>query len=237
MFDTKPAIPIAQLTLKEKEHLLDDIWAFRFTPSVPQQWIAGQYMSVELPHEHPDGKGTKRWFTISSIPADGFMQITTRITDSSFKQALAALPAGGQLPLLDQPHGNFVWQDTGRPMLFIAGGIGITSFRSILRQRAHDRASLDVHLMYGNRTDAIAFKEEFDGYAASDPNFRVDYVIGEPLTVSKLTELAPKLHDAMVYISGPTIMATQLGKELESVGLPSEQLKQDFYPSYSTQNY
>lgn len=225
------------LTLKEKEHLLDNIWAFRFTPSEPQSWIAGQYISVELPHDNPDGKGTKRWFTVSSAPFEGIMQITTRITDSSFKQNLAAMPIGGELILLDTPHGEFIWQDTDKPMVFLAGGIGITSFRTILRQRAHDKLPLTVHLIYGNRTDSIAFKEEFDGYAANDPNFKVDYVVGAPLDVTHIKELAPNINSSVVYISGPTAMAKALSTELEEAGLPAQQIKQDFYPSYGVENY
>ena len=125
------------LLLQEKEHLVADVWAFRFKPSEPLSWTAGQYLSVELPHDNPDGKGTKRWFTISSAPYEQIVQITTRLTGSTFKDALMALPIGGQLLLLDQPHGEFVWQDSDSPLVFVAGGIGITSFRSILRERAH----------------------------------------------------------------------------------------------------
>lgn len=228
---------MVQLILKEKEHLTDNIWAFRFIPSKPQTWIAGQYMSVELPHENPDGKGTKRWFTISSAPYEDIIQITTRITDSSFKHALAALPVGGELNLLDEPHGKFVWQDTDKPMVFVAGGIGITSFRSILRQRAHEGLPLTVELVYGNRTDDIVFKEEFDRYAANDPHFKVQYVVGEPLTAAKLAELVPHLNDSVVYVSGPAAMVKVLNAELTAAGLPEEQLKGDFYPAYTAKNY
>jgi ferredoxin-NADP reductase len=225
------------LTLKEKEHLIDDVWAFRFIPGEPQTWIAGQYMSVELLHDHPDGKGTKRWFTISSAPFEEIMQITTRITNSSFKRALSTLSIGGHLDLLDEPHGDFVWQDTNKPMVFIAGGIGITSFRSILRQRAHDHLPLTVHLIYGNRTNDIVFKEEFDSYAANDANFKVDYVVGEPLTVATIKELAPQLNESLVYVSGPTLMVKLLGEDLKKAGLPEQQFKEDAYPSYSSKNY
>ena len=71
------------LRLKEKEHLADNIWAFRFTPGQPLSWTPGQFIRIEIPHDNPDKEGTKRWFTISSTPHDGFMQITTRITFSS----------------------------------------------------------------------------------------------------------------------------------------------------------
>lgn len=226
-----------QLTLKEKEHLIDDVWAFRFKPEQPEKWAAGQYISVELPHDNPDGKGTKRWFTVSSAPYETIIQITTRVTNSSFKQALAALPIGGQLIQLDEPHGDLIWQDTDTPLVFIAGGIGITSLRSMLRQRAHDGQPLNVTLAYGNRTKAIPFKQELDSYAANEPGFTVHYVVGQPLTAARIAELAPGLNESLVYISGPTGMSKALSDELVAAGLPAGNLKQDFYPAYTPANY
>ena len=224
------------LKLIEKEHLTDNVWAFRFEPSKPLKWVAGQYISVELPHDSPDGEGTKRWFTISSAPFEKIVQITTRVTHSTFKQALSKLHIGGELQLLDKPHGDFVWQDSSLSVVFIAGGIGITSFRSILKQRAHDRLPLTVELIYGNRTSDIAFKEELDAYAAHDPAFKVQYVVGEPLTAPRLIELVPDLLASLVYISGPApVVAT--GAKLKVAGLPADQLKQDFYPTYNDRNY
>jgi ferredoxin-NADP reductase len=106
-----------------------------------------------------------------------------------------------------------------------------------LRQRAHDSLPIKATLIYGNRTDVIVFKEELDGYAASNPSFTVHYVVGAPLSVAKITELVPGINQSLVYLSGPTIMASALSDELEVAGLPATQLKQDFYPSYSQQNY
>ncbi|HSX00895.1 MAG TPA: FAD-dependent oxidoreductase, partial [Candidatus Saccharimonas sp.] len=177
------------LTLVSKTHLTDNIWSFRFKPSEPLTWTPGQFIYVELPHEHPDAEGTKRWFTVSSAPFEGLIQITTRITGSTFKQALANVPEGGEVPLIDPPDGDFIWTDTDRPLVFVAGGIGITPFRSILAQRAHDRAPLAVTLIYGGRTDDLPFRAEFDAYAITNPEFRVQYVIGQPLTAAKLAEL------------------------------------------------
>jgi len=225
------------LTLINKIQLADDVWAFRFKPSEVQQWVAGQYMSIELPHNNPDSKGAKRWFTISSIPADRIMQITTRITNSSFKHALAAMPEGGHINLLGPPIGNFTWQDTDKPIVFVAGGIGITAFYSILRQRAHDGLPLQAHLIYANRTDDITFKKEFDDFAANNPEFKVDYVVGKPLTLRSLAELAPSITGSMVYIAGPTMMVKQLSDGLEASGLPYKQIKQDSFSSYNIQTY
>lgn len=229
--------PAFGLKLAEKENLVDNVWAFRFEPTTPLTWIAGQFIRVELPHDNPDAEGTKRWFTVSSAPYEGIVQITTRITDSTFKQALAALPVGDRLPLLEKPDGDFVWQDSGKPLVFIAGGIGVTPFRSILKQRAHEHLPLNVTLVYGNRTDAIVFKDEFDGYAAQDLEFKLRYVTGEPLTAEKLAALVPELNSALVYLSGPEPMVEALGDQLRAAGLAAEQLKQDFFPNYTDTNY
>jgi len=225
------------LKLKEKENLVDNVWAFRFESSEPFTWVAGQFIRVELPPDNSDEEGTKRWFTVSSAPFEGIIQITTRVTDSTFKQALAALLIGGKLHLLEKPDGDFVWEDSNKPLVFVAGGIGITPFRSILKQRAHDRQHLNVTLMYGNRTDAIVFKDEFDSYATQDSEFQIHYITGEPLTATKLAELEPNLNGSLVYVSGPEPMVEALGDELKAAGLPKAQLKQDFFPNYTAENY
>jgi ferredoxin-NADP reductase/YHS domain-containing protein len=225
------------LKLIEKENLVDNVWAFRFEPTTSLTWEAGQFIRIELPHDKPDAEGTKRWFTVSSAPYEGIVQITTRVTGSTFKQALAALPIGDRLPLLEKPDGDFVWQGSDKPLVFVAGGIGVTPFRSILKQRAHDNLPLSVTLVYGNRTDAIVFKEEFDKYTTQDSEFKVQYVTGEPLTATKLSELVPNLNFSLVYVSGPEPMVESLGDQLKVIGLPEAQLKQDFFPNYTEASY
>ena len=77
-----------RLILEEKYHEIADVWVFRFRPETPMQWSPGQFMRFEIPHDKPDAKGIERWFTISSAPYEGVIQITTRISSSTLKQAL-----------------------------------------------------------------------------------------------------------------------------------------------------
>ncbi len=225
------------LKLLTKTNFIDNVWAFRFEPSESFTWTPGQFIRVELPHDNSDHQGIKRWFTVSSPPYENVIQITTRITDSTFKQALSKLPTGGELTLLDKPDGDFVWEDTDKPRVFVAGGIGVTPFYSILKQRVHDKQPLDVTLIYSSRGDNVPFKQEFDAWAAQDSQFKVLYVMGEPMTAQKLTELVPDLNTSLVYLSGPEPMVEKLGDELRAAGLAEVQLKQDFFPNYSEQNY
>jgi len=225
------------LELIEKENLIDNVWAFRFEPTTPFTWIAGQFIRIEIPHDNPDAEGTKRWFTVSSAPYEDILQITTRVTESTFKQALAALPIGERLPLIEKPDGDFIWEDSDKPLIFVAGGIGITPFRSILKQRVYEGLPLNVTLIYGNRTDAIVFKDEFGSYTQADPQFRVHYITGEPLTAKKLAELVPELNKSLIYVSGPEPMVKALGDDLKKHALPETQLKTDEFPNYTESNY
>jgi ferredoxin-NADP reductase len=225
------------LKLIHKEQLVDNIWSYRFQPTEPLSWTAGQYVSVELPHDNPDEEGSKRWFTNAAAPYEGVVQITTRVTGSTFKQALAALAEGDELQLIENPDGDFVWQGSDLPMVFIAGGIGVTPFYSILKQRVYEQLPIDVTLIYGARTEAVAFKDELAQWSADNDNFNVKYVIGEPLTAEKLIELEPNLNQSLVYLSGPEPMVEALGESLKAHGLPEAQFKHDSFPNYNAQNY
>ncbi len=225
------------LSLIEKENLVDNVWAFRFKPNQSLSWIPGQFIRVELPHDDPDDEGPKRWFTISSTPHDGFIQITTRVTDTTFKQALAALSVGESVKLIEQPDGDFVWHDSDKPLVFIAGGIGITPFYSMLKARGHSGQPVSATLIYNGRTDDLPFKSDFDEASKRHPEFKVQYVVGEQLSAQKLIELVPSLMSSLVYISGPEPMVETLGHDLKASGLVDDQLKQDFFPNYSSTNY
>lgn len=225
------------LTLIEKEQLIENIWAFRFRPDGPFEWVAGQFARVELPHENPDEEGTKRWFTNSAAPYEGIMQITTRISTTTFKQALAKLDPGDTLQLIENPEGHFVWKDSELPIIFVAGGIGVTPFRSILKQRVHDGLPLNATLIYGGRTAELPFKGELEQWQALGNGLRVQYVIGAPLTAEVLAEAMPDLNSSLVYVSGPEPMVQALSKELAEQGLPERQIKRDEFPHYDETNY
>ncbi|HSX07699.1 MAG TPA: FAD-dependent oxidoreductase [Candidatus Saccharimonadales bacterium] len=225
------------LTLIEKQHLVDNIWTFRFKPDGIFTWTAGQFVRVELPHENPDGEGTKRWFTNAAAPFEGVMQITTRITDTTFKQALSKLEPGDTLQLVEKPDGDFTWQDSDLPIVFVAGGIGITPFHSILKQRAHDGLPLNVTLIYGSRTPDVPFTGEIAAWQALNPDLKVQYVAGEPLTAASLAKMVPNLHSSLVYVSGPEPMVEALANDLKSQGQPEAQIKRDEFPNYNQTNY
>lgn len=226
-----------KLTLVDKQNLTANVWSFRFKPTRPLSWTAGQYIWVELLHDNPDAEGARRWFTISSAPYEEIVQITTRITDSTFKQALRALPLGGGLELLEKPDGDFIWHDTLLPKVFVAGGIGITAFHSMCKERVHDGLPLNTTLLYANRDENIAFKNEFDDWAQHHSEFELRYLTGVQLSADSLVEQQPTILHSLVYLSGPEAMVKSIGDQLLERGLPQAQLRLDALLNYTPQNY
>jgi len=226
-----------KLIFENKKQIVDNVWTFEFRSSEPNTWTAGQYIHIDLPHNQPDEKGTSLYFTISSAPFENVIQITTRITDSSFKQSLSQLSKGAELTLLEKPKGDFIWYDSDRPIIFIAGGIGVTPFYSIIKQRVFDGLPLKITFIYVNRNNDVPFKEVFDQWAANDSTFIINYQIGSPLSVEYLVAKCPDINSSFVYLSGPESMVETIGANLQKNGLPKSQLKQDYFPNYSENNY
>ncbi len=227
-----------KLTLTNKTPLIDNVWAFVFEADEEMDYTAGQYVRVQLDHDNPDDEGPKRFFTNSAPPYEGVVQITTRLTGSTFKNALADLSVGDDSLQLIQPHeGEFVWQDTDRPIVFVAAGIGVTPYYSILLQRVREGKRIPATLLYNGRSELLPWRNEFAALAESNPEFNVQYQIGERVTPETLKEQFPNLHESLVYLSGPEPMVEEVGEGLKKNGLLEDQLMQDWFPNYDSGNY
>lgn len=227
-----------KLSLISKANLIGNIWSFVFELEESQQYEAGQYVRVQLDHANPDDEGPKRFFTNSAAPYEGVVQITTRLTDSTFKNALSRLKEGDDDLEMVKPHeGDFVWEDTDRPTIYVAGGIGVTPYHSILKQRVHDGKPIPVTLLYNGRNMDLPWIDYFAELSASHPEFSVVYQIDERISRETLRSRFPLLNESMVYLSGPEQMVDDVGKQLTEGGLPEDQLKQDWFPNYDGENY
>ena len=136
----------------------------------------GQYFWVTLldpPYE--DDKGPRRHITVVTSPNDrGVLGLATRLRDSAFKRSLAELAVGADVEV-EQPKGNFLLpEDASQPYVFIAGGIGITVFRSMLRYIAEEDLPHRVTLVYSNRDrESTAFLDELQELESALPNLRL----------------------------------------------------------------
>jgi ferredoxin-NADP reductase len=223
-----------KLTLVEKRHETADTKSFLFQPEGDLTWKAGQYLHYKLPHANPDDRGIERYFSISSAPFEKRVMLTCRFAPkgSSFKRALDALPVGDKIEC-DPAEGDFVVEDASKPMVFIAGGIGITPFRSILLQLDSRKQQPDILLLYANRTEDIPFRIELDGVAKRMTKLRIKYFIGDHrLDGNAIRSSVIDLVRRKVYVSGPEPMVESIDRTLKGLGISEAEIMNDFFPGY-----
>lgn len=183
---------------------------YRFAPSRPLRFEAGQYLELHLPHA-ADIRGTRRTFSIASAPeraaaAEPLVAIGMRTPEagSSFKATLATLEPGTPIRAT-QVAGDFVLpRDPGIPLIMIAGGIGITPFASQLASLAERGEQRDiVMVVVSSNPGEVLYREAIEGAGA-----RLIELAPDQLTPDALRELAPDLATRRGYVSGaPSIVA------------------------------
>lgn len=144
--------PVYALRLKTRSEVAERTLEFRFDKPPGMTFKAGQFMDLTLidPPE-TDAEGNTRGFSINSAPDDPELTFTTRLRDTAFKRGLQTMPLGAEIKV-EGPFGNLtLHNDPSRPAVLLAGGIGITPFRSIVRRAAHEKLPHRIFLFYSNR--------------------------------------------------------------------------------------
>lgn len=223
------------------EDIARNITTFWFKPMQPVRYVAGQFIELILPHPSPDKRGIKRWFTLSSSPSEELLSITTkRATEngSTFKQTLFGLKSG-ETVMMSEPMGDFVLpKDPLQPLVFIAGGIGITPMRSMIKWLHDNQQQRTIHLLYAaNNLDEVAFRDLLNTYGTP-----TEIILSAPpkswkgqngrLDASKVLQLTPNVDNKLYYLSGPEPMVETLGKELAAQGVDKRRIIGDYFPNY-----
>lgn len=220
-----------------------NIRTFYFRPEEPVRYTAGQYTELKLPHPHPDKRGVRRWFTLSSPPDGELLTITTKYAgdddSSSFKRALFRLKPGTEVHMAE-PMGDFVLPKLIQtPLVFVAGGIGITPYHSMLAWLAGTREERPIKLLYGvSDEDEIVFEDTFHK-AGVEPIL----VVSKPspewggergrINAELILGLEHPSDDTLVYISGPEPMVESLAKDLRNSGFDKRRIVTDAFPNYA----
>lgn len=239
------------LKLVDKKSTEASTTSFWFKPDEDLEFKPGQFLHYTIPNPNPDDRGEKRFFSIASPPYEDLIRLTTKFSPdgSTFKKDLQKLQVGESIEA-SIPKGSFSLDDTKKEYVFIAGGIGITPFRSILLDLDHRKKPLNISLLYANKTQDAIFKEELEKLAQRHPEFRIFYIISdEKIKEEKLAgnitfihgrvdeamirKLVPDLQKPMYYISGPESMVENLEQIVWDMGIPKEQIKRDYYPGYA----
>jgi ferredoxin-NADP reductase len=205
----------------------------------------GQYFWVTLlDPPYDDEKGPRRHITVVTSPTErGVLGLATRLRDTAFKRSLAELPEGTEVEV-EQPKGSFVLpQETDKHYVFIAGGIGITVFRCMLRYIADEGLPHRVTLVYSNRDrESAAFLDELQELEYAIPGLTVDLTMtddsgwdGETRRIDAdmlRDHLSEELDSYTYLIAGPPAMVDGVAEALEGAGIPEDQVRPARFSGY-----
>lgn len=222
----------AMLRLKYLQPLSSDIYSAVFErPPRSLAFVPGQYMEWTLPHAHADSRGNRRLFSIASSPTETDIQIGFRHYErsSSFKNALLSLKPG-QYIRAAHVAGNFTLpSDPAQPLLFIAGGIGITPMRSMVQYLLDTAQKRDIILLYfAAKPEDFVYRELFD--AAAGIGVTTQYIVGRP--DADTLERVPDLGKRTIYLSGPDALVSGCKAMLTDMGVHRARIRTDHFTGY-----
>ncbi len=232
------------LTLKETVKVANGVWDFVFKPDKKVAYLPGQYMEWTLGHKKADARGNRRYFTVASSPTEEDLRLGVKFYEkpSSFKSHLGALGEGGKI-VASGLSGDFVLpKDQNKKLVFIAGGIGVTPFRSMVKYLIDRGQKRDIVIIYSNKTaEDIAYKEIFD--QAENLGVKTVYTLTDNVPEGwvgrhgfvdekMIMEEVPDFKQRTFYISGPNAMVKLFQKTLKKMGVRGRQIKTDFFPGF-----
>jgi ferredoxin-NADP reductase len=221
--------------------------AFDFEKPAGFVFKAGQYIEMTLtdPPE-TDTEGNGRAFSIASAPHEGLLTIATRMRDTVFKRVLGGLQPGSRVRI-EGPFGSLVLHNNiARPAVLLAGGIGITPFRSMVLQAANERLPHRIFLFYSNRRPEDApFLQELTDLEKQNPNYRFIGTMTEldkshlawhgekgMLDQGMLSRYVKDVALPVYYIAGPPGMVAGLHSMLNQAGADDDDIRVEEFGGY-----
>jgi ferredoxin-NADP reductase/Na+-translocating ferredoxin:NAD+ oxidoreductase RnfD subunit len=236
------------LTLKGAEQLCSDTYEFVFESDARFSFKPGQYMEWTLPHEREDSRGNRRFFTLSSAPDSREVRMGVKFypKPSSFKQRLLAMKPGETIAACHLAGDFTLPRDRREKLAFIAGGIGITPFASMIRHMLDTRDRRDVVMLSANwRVEDISYDPLLRG-AQEQLGLRTVHALSARDCVpddwqgcvgfvdpEMVKEVLPDYKDRTFYISGPPAMVTAAKRAVAGLGVKSSRIRTDYFPGFA----
>ena len=221
------------LELTSIRELASGTYEFIFKPDFSFAFNPGQYLEWTLSHTPSDSRGNRRYFTIASSPTENEVRLGVKFYEpaSSFKRALAKMKMGDTISV-SHLAGDFVLpKDQKKKLAFIAGGIGITPFRSQVKYLMDTKDPRSVIMLYANKSPSeIAYKELFDE-ASQKIGMKTVYTSGR-MDPRMIEEAIPDYKERLFYISGPRGMVESYKKSLRDLGVSRFNIKTDYFPGF-----
>ena len=241
-----PVSPYASRLLNRVE-VAEGTIAFHFEKPTGFDFKPGQSADLTLPNPpETDAEGNVRTFSIASAPFEDQLMFATRMRDTAFKRALKKMPLGTVVKM-DSAMGSFtLHKNSAKPAVFLAGGIGVTPFSSIVRQADHDRAPHKLYLFYSNRRPEDApFVEVLQNLEKTNPQFRFIATMTEMRRSKKnwngetgridqemLSKYLNDLRGPIYYVAGPPALVSGMRKMLVASGVDEDDIRSDEVSGY-----
>lgn len=233
------------LTLVNKEKAATGVVNFEFKSDKKISFRPGQYLEWTLGHKKSDLRGNRRYFTIASAPTEQNVLLGVKFYDkpSTFKKTLLAMNPGDTI-VAGQLAGDFVLpKDKNKKLVFLAGGIGVTPFRSMLKNMIDRGEQRSVVTVYASKTmEEIAYydilQEAGQRLGAETIFTLTDQAKIDPrwegyrgyVNADLITKEIADYKERIFYISGPHTFVSSSEKLLHSLGIARRQIKTDFFP-------
>lgn len=230
----------------DREEIAEGTMAFHFEKPEGFSFRAGQAIDLILPGPSDDAQSSRHAFSIASAPDENRLTIATRMRDSPFKRTLGSLPAGTSVEI-DGPFGALTLHNKRtRPAVFIAGGIGITPFVSILRQAGKDGLAQSFILIYSNRRpEDAAFLAELQALETRMASFQAITTMTRssqskqawpgnsgPIDAGLLKRVAESLAAPIYYLAGPTTFVEAMRNLLNEAGIDEDDVRSESFYGY-----
>lgn len=235
------------ITLTERRLVAEGTMAFYFDKPTQFAFTPGQFVDLTLPQpSETDAAGNTRTFSIASAPHEGTLMVATRLRDTAFKRELQRIPIGAAVRM-EGPFGKFVLHpDQTRPAVFLAGGIGITPFRSMVVHAAKERSPHRMVLFYSNRRpEDAAFLDELQSLQDKNPHYRFVGTMTEPakssrpwqgetgyLNAALLSKHLVNVEKPIYYVVGPPGMVGALRTMLKEAVIEDSDIRTEKFAGY-----
>ncbi len=236
-----------ETTLLGRIEVAEGTMAFHFEKPKHFVFKAGQYIDLTLSASQPGlPTGLTHTFSIASSPCDEELVVATRIRDTVFKQAVSVLPIGSRASI-EGPMGSFILhKNTARPAVFLAGGIGIVPFLSIVSYAKAEKLRHPIVLFYANRyLEDAAFIDELWELERTNPRFRFVPTLTRTdknyrgwkwetghISSEMLLKHVRILRGPIYYIAGPPTMVAGVHRTLIDAGVDEDDIRMEEFGGY-----
>ncbi len=234
------------LKLISVRNLADNTKEFSFSKPDFFKFKPGQYLEWTLPTFKTDSRGNRRYFTIASSPTERDIKISIRFSTpgSGFKRLLQQLKLNENITA-GQLSGDFTLpENKEKKLVFIAGGIGITPFRSMIKYLVDSNEKRDIVLFYLNKTEGeIAYRDILDE-AGKLIELKTIYVLTDEKALGNWSGETGRIDEKMLkkhvtdldgvafYLSGPNAMVENYKKLLRKLNVKPGSIMTDYFPGY-----